>query len=248
MLTSQQIAIFKQRLMDIRDHILDRIDRIDQGGISDTMSESFGELSTYDNHPADVGSEMFERGKDFALREEAMLVIGAIDDALDKIQKGQYGRCEVCGKDIPIERLDAIPYTTQCVNCKSQDEHLPKSQERTAEEDVLDIPFSRSWKDEEADWNGFDGEDSWEIVARWNEHADRSRAGSYYGDEEMTEEQDVRGGSYYGDEQVPGEQGILYTDVDTIPYEVDDDGVTYQSFRVTDDESAPEETEDPKFS
>lgn len=229
MLTEQQTEDFKKRLLNMRKHLLDRIERINDGGLGDSMTNSFGELSTYDNHPGDVGSEMFERGKDFALREDAMTTVGAVDDALDKMEQGQYGQCEVCGQGISVERLEAVPYTTQCVDCKSRDEHLPKSHERTAEEDVLDIPFARSWKDDE-EYNGFDGEDSWESVAVWNEHADRSQAGSYYGDEEMMEEEDME----------------LFDSVDNIPYEVGGDGVFYQNFRGTDDDRAPYEKIDLK--
>jgi len=229
LLTVQQTESFKKRLMDMRDHLLDRIERFNDTGMGDSMSKSTGELSTYDNHPGDVGSEMFERGKDFALREDAITTIGAIDDALSKIDNGRYGRCEVCGRDIPVKRLAAVPYTTQCVDCKSRDEQLPKSHQRTAEEDVLDIPFARSWQDDDKeDFIGFDGEDSWESVAVWNEHADRSRAGSYYGDQEMREEEVLDN----------------YDDPDNIPYFIDKEGVIYQDFRGFDDESSPYETID----
>ncbi|GAB6181080.1 TraR/DksA C4-type zinc finger protein [Desulfotomaculum defluvii] len=224
MLTQQQLDKFKRELLAMRVHMLNRIEGMNEGGMGESMSNSFGELSTYDNHPGDVGSEMFERGKDFALREDAMAIVGAIDDALDKMEAGKYGLCEVCNKEIAYERLEAVPYTTQCVDCKSRDEHLPKSHERTAEEDVLDTPFSRSWKDGE-DYNGFDGEDAWESVAIWNEHAERAQAGSYYGDEEMINEEHLE----------------TFEDPDSVPYEIGEDGVIYESFRGVDDESSPYE-------
>lgn len=226
MLTQQQNDTFKQRLMEMRQNISDRIETINNdevgGGLGLSMDESIEELSNYDNHPADVGTEVFERSKDLALKGDAMLTIRAIDDALDKMENGRYGVCEVCGTAIPLERLEAVPYTTQCVNCKSEDEQLPKSHERTAEEDVLENPFSRSWKDNE-DYNGFDGEDAWETVARWNEHADRSQAGSYYGDEELIVE----------------EHQDTFTDPDSVPYEIDKEGVIYESFGGFDDDSPP---------
>ncbi|RYD04613.1 hypothetical protein N752_14665 [Desulforamulus aquiferis] len=108
MLTRQQLDDYKYRLMNMRDHMLDRIERFNDTGLGDSMSKSTSELSTYDNHPADVGTEMFERSKDFALREQAMLTVGAIDDALEKMNNGQYGKCEVCGKDINPDSL--MPY------------------------------------------------------------------------------------------------------------------------------------------
>ncbi|AEG60566.1 sporulation protein, yteA family [Desulforamulus ruminis DSM 2154] len=224
MLSKEQQEDFKRQLLAMRGHMLDRIEGMNEGGLGESMTDSFGELSTYDNHPGDVGTEMFERGKDFALREEAMTTLGAIDDALDKMEKGRYGQCEVCGREIAVDRLEAVPYTTQCVDCKAKDEHLLQPDQRTAEEDMLETPFARSWKDHE-NYVGFDGEDTWETLAVWNEHAASSRAGSYYGDEEMMEEK--------------GRDP--YRNVDNIPYEVGDDGDFYQDFRGTDDERAPYE-------
>lgn len=215
MLTQDQLDNFKNTLINMRKHTLDRIEGIDDGGLGKSVSESIGELSTYDNHPADVGTEDFERSKDFALRGDAMIVVGAIDSALDRMEEGKYGICEACGKEIPIERLEAVPYTTQCVDCKSRDEHLPKPHQRTAEEDVLEPPFSRTWKDNDLEYNGFDGEDSWESVAAWNEHAGESMAGSYYGDDELSDEHNIGAGE----------------PIDEIPYFIDEEGVIYQDFK-----------------
>ncbi len=45
-----------------------------------------------------------------------------IDSALSRIQNGRYGACMKCGKKIPSERLEAIPYALMCIDCKSSDE------------------------------------------------------------------------------------------------------------------------------
>ena len=45
-----------------------------------------------------------------------------IDSALMRIEQGKYGLCLKCGKKIPQERLEAIPYAFLCINCKSDDE------------------------------------------------------------------------------------------------------------------------------
>lgn len=41
-----------------------------------------------------------------------------IDAALERIERGTYGYCEECGNRIPLERLQALPTTTLCVDCK----------------------------------------------------------------------------------------------------------------------------------
>jgi RNA polymerase-binding transcription factor DksA len=45
-----------------------------------------------------------------------------IDGALTRIKQGKYGLCIKCGKRIPQDRLEAIPYALMCVECQSADE------------------------------------------------------------------------------------------------------------------------------
>ncbi|MCR5725238.1 MAG: TraR/DksA family transcriptional regulator [Treponema sp.] len=45
-----------------------------------------------------------------------------INNALDRISQDKYGLCLKCGKEIPQERLEALPYAFMCINCKSLDE------------------------------------------------------------------------------------------------------------------------------
>lgn len=219
---------FKQRLLDERKHLNQRVDFMDEqghGGLGVPMGDSISELSSYDNHPADIGSEMFERSKDFALRESAMITITAIDDALQKIENGTYGTCDVCGKKIALERLEVMPSTTLCRDCKEAEEKIPQRDERPAEEDVLGKPFARTFVDASGDIM-YDGEDAWQDVARYSETTDEwSRGGSYYG---------------YSEFDIVEDRGAV-EEVDNIPYEVGDDGMFYKDFRGTDDESAPSE-------
>ncbi|HKH05403.1 MAG TPA: TraR/DksA C4-type zinc finger protein [Acidimicrobiales bacterium] len=83
---------------------------------------------TEDREPGDVQFDeesgegdtlAVERERDLALSAAARAAIEQIDAALIKIEAGGYGRCEGCGKDIPEERLEALPYAALCVTCKS---------------------------------------------------------------------------------------------------------------------------------
>lgn len=77
----------KERLNDQGDHDLRR-----------SMEDSTGELSNYDNHPGDQGTELYEREKDLALTEHDRDEIRDIERALSAIEAGEYGKCEVCSK------------------------------------------------------------------------------------------------------------------------------------------------------
>jgi DnaK suppressor protein len=91
-------------------------DRETETGIgSDSETDSVSELSSLDQHPGDIGTETFEREKDFSILEQLEAEIGDLDAALRKIDEGTYGTCEVCGKEIEPERLEAIPGTRTCV-------------------------------------------------------------------------------------------------------------------------------------
>jgi DnaK suppressor protein len=72
----------------------------------------------------DIESEVEERGQEESmvrlldrLDGRAKAEIEAIDEALVRIDAGQYGRCEQCGKDIPQSRLEALPMAAMCMAC-----------------------------------------------------------------------------------------------------------------------------------
>jgi len=72
----------------------------------------------------DIESEVQERGQEEnmvrlldRLDGRAKAEIEAIDQALVRIDSGQYGRCEACGKDIPQSRLEALPVAVRCMSC-----------------------------------------------------------------------------------------------------------------------------------
>jgi RNA polymerase-binding transcription factor DksA len=82
---------------------------------TESETESISELSSLDQHLADLGTETFEREKDFSLLEQLEAEIEDLDTALRKVDEGSYGFCEVCGKAIDPERLEAVPGTRTCI-------------------------------------------------------------------------------------------------------------------------------------
>lgn len=148
--------------------IQNRMEDSGQYGLDDSMMDELGELSAYDNHPADIASELFERGKDVALRDMDKLRLQEIDRALDAMDAGTYGTCQRCGCEIPTDRLEAYPLSTMCVPCKRLDEREHPDRSRPIEEEFLTPGFARTDTDETSSV-GFDGEDAWQAVARFNQ-------------------------------------------------------------------------------
>jgi RNA polymerase-binding protein DksA len=73
------------------------------------------ELSTLDQHPADQGTNLFEREQALSVAEHAERGLADVDDALRRLEEGDYGRCRVCGAEIESERLEARPETPFCI-------------------------------------------------------------------------------------------------------------------------------------
>ena len=83
-----------------------------------TLSEDAGEETAYDNHLADTATETYDRELDYTLEENSEHVLADIDAALKRITEGTYGICTNCGEPIAVERLEALPWATLCIDCK----------------------------------------------------------------------------------------------------------------------------------
>ena len=109
-------AHFQEELEQARGRLLKTIEHHDIGTAS--LEEETGELvsGSADNHMADTATETYERELDEGLEEDARDQLHQVDKALARIEAGEYGRCEICGKEIPVERLEAVPWTTLCID------------------------------------------------------------------------------------------------------------------------------------
>ena len=86
-------------------------------------NEAVGELSTMNQHQADMGTETFEREKDLSILEQIEAELADVEHALQRLDDGTYGTCEVDGKPIPEERLEALPAARFCLEHQSEAEH-----------------------------------------------------------------------------------------------------------------------------
>jgi RNA polymerase-binding transcription factor DksA len=106
----------RQLIVNERERLESLVREREAEGIgTETETETISELSSFDQHQGDIGTETFEREKDFSLLEQLEAEIGDLDAALRKIDDGTYGMCEICGKQIEPERLEAMPGTRTCI-------------------------------------------------------------------------------------------------------------------------------------
>lgn len=72
--------------------------------------------------PIDVAGQSLDKEILFELSGNSHNLIGQIEAALRKIEKGIYGRCELCRQPIPKKRIKALPFARYCVNCQTSSE------------------------------------------------------------------------------------------------------------------------------
>lgn len=150
----------------------------------DSLSDSTGELSTYDNHPADVGTELFERSRDLAIDDNLKQRMSEIGEALGRIRKGTYGNCVVCGQAIPYERLTVMPYTEFCTEHAQKEADEQGMTSRPVEEDLITPPPARPDEIGFQHSGRFDDAGAWRTVERFGNSdspamAARRHAGDY---------------------------------------------------------------------
>ncbi len=115
--SKEEIEHFKQILLKKREEILEVLESHRQSLIESATQNDKPVGTPYSIH-MEYGTETEEREKTmfFIAREEKML--NYIDAALMRIERGNYGICISCGKLIDKRRLEAVPHTQLCIECK----------------------------------------------------------------------------------------------------------------------------------
>ena len=113
-LTKTDIARFKKRLEEMRDQMTHLI--------RDTTEDvrSTDEVKGYSQHQADEGTDDFIRTVNLEVTSQEVGVLRQIEHALEKIEDGTYGICDVTGEEIPLARLEALPYATMTVKAQEK--------------------------------------------------------------------------------------------------------------------------------
>lgn len=180
MMTREQIEACQTALLTRQTTLINKVHN--NFGLSTSEKDSVGELSSYDNHPADMGTETFERGKDIALNEHTEKELEDINKALHAISDGTYGICAVCGADISYERLMALPTADRCAH-HAKEENF-EGNDRPVEEAAFhpDITSVETIEEERV---GYDREDAWQEVSQYGTSETPS---DFYGDQDSYDE------------------------------------------------------------
>jgi DnaK suppressor protein len=96
----------RAQLEDLREGLSDATQAVDTQTAADPGAGG---------HIADAGSEMFERSRDLSIVEDLEAQLVEVSHAMHRIAQGTFGRCEACGREIGVERLEARPMARFCI-------------------------------------------------------------------------------------------------------------------------------------
>jgi len=113
-LKKNEVAYFKKRLEEMRSQVVRALEGTKKEVTEPDMSKG------YSQHSADEGTDDFVKNINLQVTNKEFGLLRQIDRALEKIEEGNYGVCDITGDEIPIKRLEAIPYATMTVQAQEK--------------------------------------------------------------------------------------------------------------------------------
>lgn len=121
-MNKKDTKILKEALLEYRSKLVSGITRLSEDSLNKSQKDASGDLSGYSFHMADVATDNYDRDFNLGLASSEHEILNKIDEALLKLEEGDYGKCEKCGCKLPIARLKALPFATMCIPCKEAEE------------------------------------------------------------------------------------------------------------------------------
>ena len=106
---------FRRALLEERERVVAALGHIHHENPG-SLQDEIGEETMFDNHLGDTATATFDRELGYTLEENEEHLLAEIDAALKRIDDGTYGTCRICGRPIGEERLEAVPWTTLCID------------------------------------------------------------------------------------------------------------------------------------
>jgi RNA polymerase-binding transcription factor DksA len=120
-LSEKTIDRLRKKLVDERERHLRQADELEAEAEALALERDPGDTQ-FDEESGEGDTMNVERERDLVLSASARQIVEAIDRALERMKKGKYGLCVPAGRRIALERLEAIPYAEECVDCKARAE------------------------------------------------------------------------------------------------------------------------------
>ena len=115
-MNKKEMKKFEKSLLDERDRLAGSIRSIEDASRHEAGRDNSGDLAAY----AEAGTDSFELETALHIASDESNRLADIEEALARIQEGNFGLCEMCEKEIPVKRLEVFPAARCCVQCQEQ--------------------------------------------------------------------------------------------------------------------------------
>jgi DnaK suppressor protein len=118
-LAKSTVERFRKRLETEKTRLIELIEEYERELVVARLTESPSDRSPEPGN-AEASSMKLEYAKELSIEQNTADLLHKVDHALERVAAGVYGLCESCGKSIPLERLDVLPYATLCIECATK--------------------------------------------------------------------------------------------------------------------------------
>jgi DnaK suppressor protein len=118
-LAKSTVERFRKRLETEKTRLVQLIEEYERELVVARLTESSSDRSPEPGN-AEASSMKLEYAKELSIEQNTADLLHKVDHALERVAAGVYGLCESCGKSIPLERLDVLPYATLCIECATK--------------------------------------------------------------------------------------------------------------------------------
>jgi RNA polymerase-binding protein DksA len=119
---ARELDLFRKLLLEKRRLLVGDVNALEKAALQDSRQDASGDLSKMPLDMADIGSDNYEQEFNLGLIETEQATLNEIDEALERIDKKEFGRCVACDGAIPKARLKIKPHAKYCIECKRREE------------------------------------------------------------------------------------------------------------------------------
>jgi RNA polymerase-binding protein DksA len=119
-LSKKDLADFRKIVLKRKEMLLDDLNHISEDTLKKSQKEASGDISGYTYHMADVATDNYDREFSLGLASNERKTLYELEDALKRIEEGNFGFCDQCKSPISKLRLKALPSARLCVKCQER--------------------------------------------------------------------------------------------------------------------------------
>jgi len=114
------VAHYKNQLEELRKDTAVRLKKLEDRIAGRLPSEGDDTPAGHEDDPSDLASDSLEKERELMERDSLKDTLEQVEMALERIERGTYGKCALCGQEIDPARLEAVPYALYCFKCQNK--------------------------------------------------------------------------------------------------------------------------------